>query len=108
LAIKVELVPSSFGISRPPSTTVTVPVPCGRMARTSCLFTFSGCGTPMVTSTCIESVSRPSALATPRELCQSASRSARTAALVGSAPLISVPMPISSTMRFSAIRVPSV
>ncbi len=50
------------------------------------LSTCSGCGTPIVTSTCIASVSMPRAAAMLRELCQSASRSARTAALVGSAP----------------------
>ncbi len=38
LAIKVKFVPSSFGISRPPSTTVTVP--WGRVASTSSFSTF--------------------------------------------------------------------
>ena len=57
----------------------------------------------MCTSTIIASSGWPSAVAIDSELCQSASRSARQAALVGSAPRMSVPMPISSTMRFFAI-----
>src|SRR6478672_5358164 len=50
----------------------------------------------------------PRAAAIDNELCQSASRRARHAALVGSAPRMSVPMPISSTMRFLVIAIPSV
>jgi hypothetical protein len=38
--------------------------------------------TPILTSTCIESTGNPTASATLSELCQSASRNARTAALV--------------------------
>src|SRR6516165_4531867 len=82
LAITVELVPASFGISSPPSTTRTAPVPCGSTARTACLSTRSGRGTPIVTSTCMASTGRPTASATLSPLCQSASRRARTAALV--------------------------
>src|SRR6266404_2740383 len=66
LATTVVL-PLSLLISRPPTTTLTVPVPCGNTASTS---------------TCIASTGWPSALATLSELCHSASRSARTAALV--------------------------
>src|SRR6516162_2027557 len=40
-----------LGISSPPSTTVTVPVPCGSTASTRASSTSSGFGTPMVTST---------------------------------------------------------
>src|SRR5437762_9952124 len=82
LATTVLFVPSSLLLSRPPSTTFTVPVPCGSTANTCSLSTRSGRGTPIVTSTCIASVGWPSALATLRELCHSASRSARTAAFV--------------------------
>src|ERR1700756_1387064 len=53
LAIKVDPVPSSLEISNPPSTTLTVPVPCGSTASTASLSTFSGCGTPIVPSTCM-------------------------------------------------------
>ena len=45
----------------------------------------------------------PSAGAIDSELCHSASRSALQAALVGFEPRMSVPMPISSTMRLFAI-----
>src|SRR5258707_13549558 len=55
LAMTVILVPASLGISNPPSTTLTVPVPCGRTARTVALPPRSEWGTPTVTSTCIES-----------------------------------------------------
>src|SRR5215213_8382859 len=48
LATTVALVPSSLAISRPPSTTATVPVPCGSTARISALSTNSGRGTPIV------------------------------------------------------------
>src|SRR5438477_7882493 len=82
LATTVLFVPSSLLISRPPSTTLTVPVPCGSTANTCSLSTRSGRGTPIVTSTCIASVGWPSAFATESELCHSASRSARTAAFV--------------------------
>src|SRR6185437_9831966 len=82
LATTVLLVPSSLVISRPPSTTFTVPVPCGSTANTCSLSTRSGRGTPIVTSTCIASVGWPSAFATESELCQRASRKARTAAFV--------------------------
>jgi hypothetical protein len=41
------------------------------------------------------------------ELCQSASRRALQAAFVGSAPRMSVPMPISSTIRFFVIALQS-
>src|SRR6516164_6565852 len=82
LAITVELVPASLAISSPPSTTRTVPVPCGNTASTASLSTRSGRGTPIVTSTCITSTGRPTASATLSPLCQSASRNARTAALV--------------------------
>src|SRR5262245_47256724 len=82
LAMTVELVPASLGISSPPSTTLTVPLPCGSTARTACRSTRSGCGTPIVTSTCIASTGKPTASATLSPLCQSASRSARTAAFV--------------------------
>jgi len=92
----------------PPSTTRTVPPPCGSTARTASVSTRSGCGTPMMTSTCIASTESPSAGATLGELCQSASRNARIAALVGSAPRMSVSMPISRTMRFKAMCCPSV
>src|SRR5580704_11540437 len=81
-AMTVVLVPVSLGISNPPSTTCTVPVPCGSTARTASLSTRSGRGTPIVTSTCIESTGKPTASATLNELCQSASRKARTAAFV--------------------------
>src|SRR5438477_9635118 len=81
-ATTVLFVPSSLVISRSPSTTFTVPVPCGSTANTCSLSTRSGRGTPIVTTTCIASVGWPSALATLRELCHSASRSARTAAFV--------------------------
>ena len=66
-----------------------------------------GRGTPMWTSTIIASSGWPSAGAIDNELCQSASRRARQAALVGSAPRMSVPMPISSTIRFFVIVLPS-
>src|SRR5262252_3909909 len=82
LAITVVLVPASLAISSPPSTTRTVPVPCGSTASTASLSTRSGCGTPIVISTCIASTGRPTASATLKPLCQSASRKARTAALV--------------------------
>src|SRR5579859_3693892 len=81
-ASTIESVPASLGISSPPSTRLTVPVPCGSTASTCALSTFSGCGTPMVTSTCIESTGSPTASAMESELCQSASRKALTAALV--------------------------
>src|SRR6516225_7432538 len=103
LAITVLLVPASLGISSPPSTTRTVPVPCGKTARTACWSTRSGRGTPLVTPTCIASTGKPSALAILSPLCQSASRRARTAALVWSVPRMSVPMPICRTMRFRAM-----
>src|SRR5439155_12838971 len=82
LATTVVLVPESLAISSPPSTTFTVPLPCGSTASTAALSTRSGRGTPIVTSTCIASTGCPSAFATDSELCQSASRKARTAALV--------------------------
>src|SRR5271169_3371315 len=82
LAITVLLVPESLAISSPPSTTSTVPVPCGSTASTASLSTCSGHGTPIVTSTRIASTGRPTASATLSPLCHSASRSARTAALV--------------------------
>src|SRR5271156_3882161 len=78
LAITVLLVPESLAISSPPSTTWTVPVPCGSTARTASLSTSSGRGTPIVTSTRIESTGSPTALATLSELCHKASRNART------------------------------
>jgi len=80
--LAVNLIPASFTISSPPSTTFTVPVPCGSTASTCAASTRSGFGTPINTSTTIESVGLPSASATLSELCQSASRNARTAALV--------------------------
>ena len=43
---------------------------------------WSGFGTPISTSTFMSSLDLPSAVATVSELCHSASRSARTAALV--------------------------
>jgi len=46
------------------------------------LSTWAGCGTPISTSTCLSSLDLPSAVATVSELCHSASRRARTAALV--------------------------
>src|SRR4029078_72806 len=58
--------------------------------------------------TIIPSSGWPSAGAIDSELCQSASRRARQAAFVGSAPLMSVPMPISSTIRFFVIVSPPV
>src|SRR5580704_1294017 len=82
LATTVLPVPASLAISRPPSTTRTVPLPCGNTARTASVSTRSGRGTPIVTSTCIASTGRPTASATLSELCHKASRSARTAALV--------------------------
>ena len=81
-AITVLSVPASLAISRPPSTTFTVPVPCGSTASTSFLSTSSGFGTPISTSTCMSSLDLPTAVATVSELCHSASRNARTAALV--------------------------
>src|ERR1700730_6157136 len=82
LAMTVRLVPASLGISNPPSTTLTVPEPCGRTARTASLSTRSGWGTPIVTSTSIASTGNPTASATLSELCQRASSNARTAAFV--------------------------
>src|SRR5580704_13430457 len=64
----IESVPASLRISRPPSTTVTVPVPCGSTASTAALSTRSGCGTPIVTSTRIESTGNPTASAMLSEL----------------------------------------
>src|SRR5690242_9083478 len=55
LAIIVLSVPASLRISRPPSTTVTEPLPYGNTASTSALSTVSGRGTPMWTSTIIAS-----------------------------------------------------
>src|SRR6266851_2514698 len=75
LATTVLPVPASFAISRPPSMTRTVPLPCGNTASTASASTRSGRGTPIVTSTCIASTGRPSAPATDNELCHSASRS---------------------------------
>src|SRR3954451_19049240 len=60
-------------------------------------------GTSMGTSTIIAYSGWPSAVEIDSELCQSASRRARQAAFVGSAPRMSVPMPISSTIRFFVI-----
>src|SRR5579875_186246 len=81
-ASTVASVPASFGISSPPLTTRTVPVPCGRTASTAARSTRSGSGTPIVTATCIASADRPSALAIESALRHNASRSARTAAFV--------------------------
>src|SRR5579871_5575625 len=103
LAMTVVPVPASFGISSPPSTTSTVPVPWGSTASTAALSTASGRGTPILTSTCIASTGSPTALAMLNPLCHSASRSARTAALVQSLPRMSVPMPSCSTIRRPAI-----
>src|SRR5262249_41372103 len=82
LAITVEPVRASLAISSPPSPTFPARVPGGTTASTCALSTSPGFGTPTVTSTSMESTCSPTASATLSELCHSASRSARTAALV--------------------------
>src|SRR5207247_7397339 len=66
VALATTVVLLSLAISSPPTTTLTVPLPCGRTASTAAVSTSSGRGTPIVTSTCIASTGCPSALATDR------------------------------------------